>query len=216
MAPLLALVFALALGSPAPATPPLAELARIVDARYDALTTLRADFTEIYSQDGVSRRESGVLYLRKPGEMRWDYEAPQKKVFLVARRRVWLYLPAQRQAQVRTLAADQSLRTPLRWLLGKLDLPRELSRMTYGGLDPLWPSDWVIRGVPRALGPRFREVLLEISPAYNIRRIVIRTSDGAQTDFRLSRIAANIRLPGRLFQFHPPPGTRIVPATAGN
>lgn len=195
--------------------PPLRQLVAIVDARYDALTTLRADFTEIYSQNGVSRRESGILYLRKPGQMRWDYQTPRRKVFLVTRHRVWLYLPNARQAQVRSLASSTSLKTPLRWLLGKLNLPRELSGMTYGGLEPLWPGDYVIRGVPTALGPRFREVLLEISPAYNIRRIVIRTADGAQTDFRLSDIAANIRLPSRLFHFHPPPGTKIVPATEG-
>lgn len=193
--------------------PPLRQLVRIVDARYDALTTLRADFTEIYTQNGVSRRESGMLYLRKPGQMRWDYESPRRKVFLVTRRRVWLYLPAERQAQVQSLSAAHNLKTPLRWLLGKLNLPREMAGMTYGGLDPLWPGDYVIRGVPTALGPRFREVLLEISPAYNIRRIVIRTSAGAETDIRLSHIAANIRLPSRLFQFHPPPGTKMVPAT---
>lgn len=192
--------------------PPLGQLVRIVDARYDSLTTLRADFTEIYSQEGVFRRASGVLYLRKPGRMRWNYEVPEKKVFLVTRHRVWLYLPAEGQAQVRSLQSAASLKTPLRWLLGKLDLPRELSHLTYGGLDPLWAGDYVIRGVPIALGPNFREVILEISPAYNIRRIVIRASNGVVTDFRLSHIAANIPLAARLFQFRPPPGTKIVPA----
>ncbi|MGH9536009.1 MAG: LolA family protein [Terriglobales bacterium] len=208
---LLLLLFA-GTGPVAPGPPPLRQLVRIVDARYDSLTTLRADFTEIYSQNGLGRRESGVLYLRKPGQMRWDYESPRKKVFLVTRRRVWLYLPDQHQAQVRSLKSAADLKTPLRWLLGKLDLPRELADMTYGGLNPLWPGDFVIRGVPTALGPRFREVLIEVSPAYNIRRIVIRAANGVQTDFRLRHIAANISLPERLFRFHPPPGVQVAPA----
>ncbi len=200
------------MGRPAAAEPPLRQLVAIVDARYDALTTLRAHFTEVYSQGGLERRESGILYLRKPGLMRWDYLQPRRKMFLVTRHRVWLYLPAERQAQVRSLKSATNLKTPLRWLLGKLNLPRELKDMTYGGLNPLWPGDYVIRGKPAALGPEFREVLIEVSPAYNIRRLVIRAANGVQTDFQLRGIAANIPLPERLFRFHPPAGVQVVPA----
>lgn len=216
----LILVLAAACGlRAAPPSPParaaamdLNTLIQIVDARYNSLVTLRADFTEIYTGQGQSREESGVLYLRKPGRMLWRYQQPQPKIFLVDGRDVWLYVLGDRQAQRKTLKQSDDLRTPLRWLLGKMDLPRELSGLSFGGLDPLTPGDWVVRGAPRFLGDQFREVLLEITPAYDISRIVIRAQDGTQTDFRLANVSGNLRLPAALFRFTPPPGVKIVPA----
>lgn len=192
----------------------LDQLIQIEDARYDSLSTLRAHFTEIYTGGGTRREESGELYLRKPGKMLWQYQAPQAKVFLVDGHKVWLYVRGDAEAQVRSLKDESDLRTPLRWLLGKMDLKRELAGISFGGLEPLTPGDWVLRGTPRFLTRQFREVLLEISPAYNIVRIVIRTVDGEQTDFRLSDIEANHPLPASLFRFTPPPGVKVVPAPA--
>lgn len=198
---------------PAPSEPALDELIQIVNARYDSLTTMRADFTEIYTGGGQNREESGVLYLRKPGKMLWQYRQPQAKIFLVDGRRAWLYVAGDSQAQEQTIKNSSDLRTPLRWLLGKMNLNREMAGLSFGGLDPLTPGDKVIRGAPRFMEDRFREVLLEVSPAYDITRIVIRQQDGTQIDFRLSQIQANIRLPSSLFRFTPPPGVKTVPAT---
>ncbi len=191
---------------------PVRQLAEIVDGRYDSLTSLRAHFVEIYSQSGERKVESGRLYL-KPGRMLWDYRQPRRKLFLVTAHRVWLYVEGEHQAQVTPLKKLADLRSPLRFLLGHTHLERELKGLSYGGLAPLRAGDVVLRGNPQGLGEGIREVLLEISPDYDIRRIVIRQQDGGQTDLRFSRIEANHRLPRGLFHFHPPAGVRVVPGT---
>lgn len=196
----------------AAADPALEQLVQIVDARYNSLTTLRAEFIEIYTGSGESHGESGMLYLRKPGKMLWQYREPQPKIFLVDGRNVWLYVRGDAEAEQRSLKNSSDLRTPLRWLLGKMELKKELSDLSFGGLNPLTPGDWVVRGAPRFMTDQFREVLLEISPAYDITRIVIRSVDGTQTDFRLSQIEGNRQLPAALFRFTPPPGVKVVPA----
>lgn len=188
------------------------QLAEVVDGRYDSLSSLRAHFVEIYSQGGDQKVESGRLYL-KPGRMRWDYRQPRRKLFLVTAHRVWLYVEGEQQAQVTPLKRLADLRSPLRFLLGHTHLERELHGLAYGGLAPLRAEDVVLRGQPQGLGEGIREVLLEISPAYDIRRIVIRQQDGGQTDLRFSRIEANHRLAHGLFHFHPPAGVRVVPGT---
>ena len=53
-----------------------------IDARYNGMKSLRAEFTEVYSEGGIRHSESGTLWIKKPGKMRWDYSSPQKKIFV--------------------------------------------------------------------------------------------------------------------------------------
>ena len=78
-------------GIAAAATAP--EIAAKVDQRYNQLQTLQADFTETYRGAGVSRTESGVLWLKRPGKMLWDYREPQPKVFVTDGKWAWFYVP---------------------------------------------------------------------------------------------------------------------------
>ena len=48
-----------------------------VEDRYNKIRTLQVKFTESYTSKGRTHNESGVLYLRKPGKMRWEYASGQ-------------------------------------------------------------------------------------------------------------------------------------------
>src|SRR6476659_6307949 len=51
----------------------LEQLIGALQAKYDKLTALAADFTQVYHAPGERvRREQGRLLLKKPGRMRWD------------------------------------------------------------------------------------------------------------------------------------------------
>ncbi len=197
-----------------PASLSVRRLAAIVDARYNSLHTMSARFTEIFTAPGEHRVESGRVWLRHPGLMRWDYETPQRKLFLIGRHNAWLYIYGTRTAQRTPLAASRDLRTPLRFLLGKTHLERELEGLSYGGLNPLRAGDWVLRGRPKDMDGIYREVLLEVSRAYNIRRLVMREVTGAEVDLRFSQIQANHRLPRGRFHFRLPAGVMIVAGPA--
>ncbi len=91
-----------------------------IDARYNGMKSLRADFTEIYSGGGIRRSESGTLWIKKPGKMRWDYASPQKKIFVTDGATAWFYVPGERQARRTSLKKLDDLRSPLRYLLGRI------------------------------------------------------------------------------------------------
>src|SRR6204780_3327983 len=70
-----------------------------LEDRYRRATTLKANFYEKYSDGkGTIVAESGVVYFSRPGRMRWDYESPEQKLFLVDGTNVWFYVPADRTA----------------------------------------------------------------------------------------------------------------------
>ena len=75
------------------------EIAQKVDDRYNHLHTLQAEFTEIFSGAGMDRTESGTLWLKKPGKMRWEYRSPREKLFLSDGQDAWFYIPGDRQVK---------------------------------------------------------------------------------------------------------------------
>ena len=185
--------------------------AHAVDEHYNHLKTFRAAFTEIYQGDGISRTESGTLWLKKPSRMRWEYHVPREKLFLVDSQTAYFYVTGDRQAKKTPAKNLDDLRSPLRYLLGKTKLEKELEGLSLApDLTPLQAGDVVVRGVPKIMKDRVSAVVLEISPAHQIHRIVIHGVDSTITDFRFSQIEENVPVQDSLFRFTPPPGVDTI------
>src|SRR5438445_3200335 len=189
----------------------LRETAHAVDEHYNHLKSFKAAFTEIYQGPGISRTESGTLWLKKPGRMRWEYHVPREKLFLIDSSHAYFYVAGERQARKTPLKNLDDIRSPLRYLLGKTKLEKELEGLSLApDLTPTQSGGVVLRGVPKALKHQVSSVVLEISPAREIRRILIYGVDGATTDFRFSQIEENIPVQDSLFRFTPPPGVETL------
>jgi outer membrane lipoprotein carrier protein len=189
----------------------VANIAHAVDDHYNRLRSSKAAFTEVYRAPGVSRSESGTLWLKKPGKMRWEYHEPKEKLFLADSQNAYFYVAGEPQARKTPLKKIDDIRSPLRYLLGKTKLEKELDGLSLApDVVPLQPGDVVLRGVPKALADRVSEVLLEISPAHQLTRIVIQGTDGAVTDFRFSGIEENVDVPDSFFHFKAPPGVTTI------
>jgi len=203
--------FALTLSAnPAPQTDVKAT-AEAVDQHYNRLKSLKSLFTETYQAPGISRTESGTLWLKKPGRMRWEYKEPREKLFLADSHTAYFYVPGERQARKTSIKNLDDIRSPLRYLLGKTKLEKELNGLSLApDVAPLQPGDVVLRGVPKSMADRISDVVLEISPSHQIVRIRILEVDGTTTDFRFSQIEENVPVQDSLFRFTPPPGVETI------
>jgi len=191
-------------------------LARAVDEHYNRLRTLQAEFTEIYRGSGIERTEAGTLWLKKPGKMRWEYRSPREKLFLSDGKDAWFYLPGDRQVRKTPVRKLDDLRSPLGFLLGKTRLEKELHGLSAApDVAPLNESDMVLRGVPKTMADRINQVLLEITPADQIARIVIEEVDGSITEYRFIEQKENVEVADQRFRFVPPPGTEMVEGDFG-
>jgi len=186
-------------------------IAEKVDQRYNHMQTLQAQFAETYSGAGMTRKESGTLELKKPGRMRWDYEQPRPKMFVTDGSIAWFYVPGEKQARRAPVKQIEDLRSPLRYLLGKSRLEKEFMGLAIAAdAQPVNAGDIVLRGVPKAMKDQVSEVVLEVSPAHQIHRIVLHGADSTVTDFRFSQIEENVPVQDTLFRFIPPPGVEIL------
>src|ERR1700758_1054541 len=98
---------------------------RALESRYHHATSLKAAFFERYSDGkGGGSAESGTVYFSRPGRMRWEYESPEEKLFIVDGTNVWFYVPADRTASRAKIKDSSDWRTPLALLTGKTDFSR--------------------------------------------------------------------------------------------
>ena len=164
-------------------------VAAAIDTHYNRLHSLQAEFVETYRGSGMERTESGTLWLKKPGKMRWEYRSPRAKLFVSDGKDAWFYVPDDRQARKTSAKKLEDIRSPLAFLLGKTKLEKELQGLSLArDKEPLQPGNIVLRGVPRGLSGRISEILVEVTPEHQIARIVIQEADGPSTEYRFGEM----------------------------
>lgn len=188
-------------------------LAQRVDKRYNQLRSMRAQFAETYSGAGMSRTETGTLWLKQPAQMRWEYKQPREKLFVSDGKTAWFFVPGEQQARKAPIKKLDDIRSPLRFLLGKTKLLKEFHELGFApDMKPLNAGNQVLRGVPKGMEDRVSVVVLEVSPDGRIDRIRIEEIDGSVTEFRFSNEIENLQMAGSHFKFKPPSGVEIVEA----
>jgi len=191
-------------------------IATAVDAHYNHLRTLEAEFTELYRGSGMERTESGTLWLKKPGKMRWEYRSPKEKLFVSDGKTAWFYVPEDRQARKSSAKKLEDLRSPLAFLLGKTKLERGLRGLSLApDVEPLESGDVVLRGVPKGLEDQISEIVLEVTPDKRIARLIMQEVDGASTEYRFSDQKEDVSIQDARFGFVPPAETEIVENEVG-
>jgi len=158
---------------------------------------------------GITRSESGTLLLKKPGRMRWSYDTPTGKVFILDGKFAWFYTPGDPQATRISAKQMDDLRTPLRFLLGHTQLQKELDNISITPAD----SNFRIAGVPKGMAQRVKQMSLVVTPTGIITEMKVEELDGATTEFTFTGLTENIPTRDADFLFTPPPGVAIVEGT---
>jgi outer membrane lipoprotein carrier protein len=204
------------------------------EAHYRAAKTLQATFLERYTENGaVVRTEAGTAFFRRPGKMRWEYEAPEKDLFLVDGKTAWFYVPADRTATRVPAKQSADWRTPLALLAGEMKVSRVCAHVDLASNErALSENDVVLRcqvksasgGSKDSKSPKPDQdtlaapassqndvVLFEIDRRTGeLARLIVRQSGGVEVEFRFENWHLDPPLPDSLFKFEVPVGVAIV------
>ena len=185
---------------------PLDNLLKSVEARYNKTKTLQVLFKEDYTPMGKTRRsESGLLMLRKPGKMRWDYSDPKGKLFISDGKFLWLYTPSENKAEKMKFQESDDMRAPLAFLLGKLDFDKE-----FRNLQARPEGDSMrISGEPKTDNLPYSAVEFLVAQDSRIREVKVTRFDKSVLVFTFDQERMNPPLDNKLFQFQPPKGTQV-------
>ena len=182
-----------------------------------AVTTLQARFEQLYYSMSISEplREKGDLFLQKPDRMRWDYKAPQEKVFLYKEGVLEMYLPEEKQL-TRSPVSKEALESDIFGIF----LGTKSFLDAYVVEDSPFPTDAThvrqVKLTPKTEGD-YSHILLEIDDTtWLLRRAIFLEWAGNKREFVFSQVRTGGRVPAKTFTLKVPPGTEIIDETKGD
>lgn len=189
----------------------LEALINAMQTKYDRLSSLAAEFTQVYNARGErTRRESGTLLLKKPGRMRWDYTTPERKQFISDGKWLYEYIEAEKLATRSAVRDSDDLRAPFAFLLGRGKLRRDFQRIEFASESPTKAGNRVLRMIPKRTQD-FRELLVEVEPgSLQLARLVLIDRNSARSDFLFSNVRENAPASETQFTFKAPAGVQVV------
>jgi outer membrane lipoprotein carrier protein len=186
-------------------TPPLKNLLKEIENRYNATRTLQVSFIEQYTPAGRPQRtESGTLYLRKPGRMRCDYALPKGKLCVSDGTFLYVYTPADNRALKMKLkdSLAEDMRAPLAFLLGKLNFDKEFRNLQAHSEG----TSTRISGEPK--NEVYASIEFLVAPDKHIQELKIVSVDHSILNFTFSNEKQDPPMSDKLFAFQLPAGAQ--------
>ena len=189
-------------------SPEVKTLVDRMQAFYEGTSDFKASFSQVYTYKLFKRTQtsSGTVVFKKPALMRWEYEKPAKKSFVLAGDTVYAHDPEAMMLTVAGINTNQlSASVTFLWGKGKLADEFSIQRAPCAGckgvlleLTPLMPD------------ARFQKVKLEVDPksAQVIKSTVI-DPDGSENAITFSNLTPNTGVPADHFKMNPPEGTQV-------
>jgi outer membrane lipoprotein carrier protein len=210
-------------------TPDVKRWVDLFESRYRAPRTLQATFLERYTENGhLVRIEAGTAYFLRPGKMRWEYESPEKNLFLVDGKMAWFYVPADHTVTRVPAKESSDWRTPLALLAGEMKVSRVCSRVELAKEEkPESPEDTILycilRGgssqqpgsarekTPSQTSAEAETVFFEVAKdTGELVRVIVRDPGGIGIEFHFANWRMDPPVAASLFRFQPPVGVAIV------
>jgi outer membrane lipoprotein carrier protein len=194
-------------------TPPTPQdLARDLQRKYEQIQSFSADFEHIY-EGGVLRKkvtERGSVVVRKPGMMHWTYTSPEKKEFVSDGKKMYSYIPEDRQVIVSLVPPADDASSPALFLAGKGNIARDFTAAS--ATPPALAADeFALKLAPTRPQQEYDWLVLVVARgSLDLRRLVTADSQGGTSTFVFSHLRENVKLPDSAFTFRIPRGVEVI------
>jgi len=211
--PWIAALLAAVVVAPAGATDRAADLAEALQRKYDAVHDFSADFVHTY-QGGVLHKqitERGHVLVKKPGKMRWDYDTPEKKLFVSDGVKIYSYVPQDRQVVVNSVPKDDQAGAPVLFLAGQGNIARDFTPSVADVPAGSPPGSEALKLVPKAAQPDYDWLLLVIDrQSLALRAMVTGDAQGGQSSIAFANLKENVNPADKQFAFNIPRGVDVI------
>jgi outer membrane lipoprotein carrier protein len=193
------------------------EFAQTLQRRYDRIKDFSANFIHSY-RGGVLRREAierGVLLVKRPGKMRWEYKTPEAKLFVSDGTVLYSYLPQDKQVLVSTLPSDEAAPTPALFLAGKGNLTRDFDVSYSSPLEGAQLGSRALKLVAKTPQQDYEYLILTVDEqTLTLRGLVAIDTQGGTSSFSFTNLKENVGLSDTLFLFDIPRGVEVIKDSA--
>jgi outer membrane lipoprotein carrier protein len=187
-------------------------LARDLQRKYDRVSDFSADFVHTY-RGGVLKQqatERGKLLVKKPGKMRWEYTAPEKKLFVSDGRKIYSYVPQDRQVVVGTMPRDEQASSPALFLTGKGDLTRDFTA-SFDTVADAPAGSVALKVTPKRREAEYESLTLVVEPkTLDLQMLIAMDAQGGRSVFTFTNLKENVGLADSQFVFQMPRNVDVV------
>jgi len=200
----------LALLVAAPAKDPGRALAQRVQAFYAHTKDFSASFRQHYTYAAIGRVEDseGVVQVKKPGLVRWDYATPDRRTLYIEGRTLWIWRPDDQEAQVKRDFAGEQLSSAFTFLWGKGNLLKEFSPRVVPTPKEL-PQGDALELTPLKPVPGVQKLLFVVAKDGQVLASVVTNAQGDVNQIAFGEAKIDQGLPDSLFHFAPPKGAYV-------
>jgi outer membrane lipoprotein carrier protein len=195
-----------------PARLPLTTVVEKMQKNYDQAKDYRARFSQKYTNIAFNRTKvsTGEVSFKKPGKMRWDYDQPEKKMFLSTGKVLWLYEPEDKQAFRQDLKQSQ-LPAALSFLLGKGKLSDEFEISLAGDIPYGRPTDYRLSLKPKQPQATYKSIYFLVDGAsFLVNESVLINAAGDVNDITFSDVKVNSKLSDADFTWTKPADVKVI------
>jgi outer membrane lipoprotein carrier protein len=173
----------------------------------------RADFIQnsfLKAMD-ITDSASGKVYIKYPGKMRWEYEKPNRQIYITDGENLWVYRPEDNQVQIGKApeffkgGKGASFLSDIRLIRQKFDISLEQG--------PPEESDLFhhLKLIPREKTLDITEVHLTVSKkTYNVLQVMTLDYYGNENRIDLINFAFDVDMDDSLFSFTIPQGVDVI------
>jgi outer membrane lipoprotein carrier protein len=154
---------------------------------------------------------SGKVYIKYPGKMRWEYEKPERQIFITDGEKLWVYRPDDNQVQVGKAPTffqggkGASFLSDISLIREKFDISLKKGKQDEN--DPFY----YLKLIPREKTLDITEILLMVSKqSFNVVQIISIDLYGDENRIDLLNFKFGVNLDDSLFSFSIPKGADVV------
>ncbi|HEY1086783.1 MAG TPA: outer membrane lipoprotein carrier protein LolA [Archangium sp.] len=191
-----------------PLAPDVKALVDRVQSFYEKTQDFTADFKQDYTYKAFKRTQSssGTVTFRKPALMRWEYEKPGKKTFVLAGDRVFAHDPEAKLVTRAALSTNQ-LSASVTFLFGVGKLENEFSIVKKACTTCTGTQ---LELTPLVVDPRFKKIYLEVDEkTAQVLKSTVIDPDGSENAISFINLKTNVGIDEKSFKIVPPPGTQV-------
>ena len=193
-----------------PAKDPGRAIARRVQAFYAQTKDFSAGFRQHYTYVAIGRVEEseGVVQVKKPGRVRWDYAKPDHRTLYIEDRTLWIWRPDDQEAQVKRDFGGEQLSSAFTFLWGKGNLLKDFSPRAVPAPEGL-PKGDALELTPIKAMPGIDKLLFVVARDGQVLASVVTNSQGDINQIVFTDAKIDQGLSDSLFHFAPPKGAYV-------
>ena len=179
-------------------------LLQLIQKQYQSIQSFSGRFIQsshrAYTETGPKKAEGLVSY-KRPGKMRWLYDAPEEQLLVTNGQTMWLYDPLLENVTIQKLEKITE-GTALSFLLGLGNLQadfihREISKNLLIGQDGL-----ILELEPKKSTANLAFIQLNVHPeTYNLQTIALMDQQNNYRTIQLMKMKYNLEIEDNFFEF---------------